>query len=99
LEIFTGGLGDSPFEVIVGAILTQNTAWRNVELAIGNLKAEGILSPEGILMTKDDILAGLIRSSGYHHVKTRGLKAFVRFLYKEYDGNLGTVCFRKLSGL
>ena len=80
--------GDSPFEVIVGAILTQNTAWRNVEIAIDNLKSKGVLSPEGILATEDAVLAEVIRSSGYHHVKTGRLKSFVRYLYEEYGGNL-----------
>jgi endonuclease-3 related protein len=80
--------GDSPFEVIVGAILTQNTAWRNVEQAINNLKARGLLSPEAILNEEDPILSDLIKPSGYHRVKTKILKAFIRFLYEEYGGNL-----------
>lgn len=80
--------GDSPFEVIVGAILTQNTAWRNVEIAIDNLKSKEVLSPEGILATEDAVLAELIRSSGYHNVKAGRLKSFVRYLYEEYGGNL-----------
>jgi len=80
--------GDSPFEVIVGAILTQNTAWRNVEKAISNLNSNKCLSPEAILITDDHILSDLIRSSGYHRVKTRRLKSFVRYLYEKYDGSL-----------
>lgn len=80
--------GESPFEIIVGAILTQNTAWRNVEIAIANLKTAGVLSPEGIRRTNDDTLAGLIRPSGYYHVKTRRLKAFIRFFYEEFGGDL-----------
>jgi endonuclease-3 related protein len=80
--------GDTPFEVIVGAILTQNTAWRNVEKAIENLKSNGYLSPEKILTLDDHILSDLVRSSGYHHVKTQRLKSFVRYLYEKYDGSL-----------
>jgi endonuclease-3 related protein len=91
--------GDSPFEVIVGAILTQNTAWRNVEIAIGNLKSKEVLSPEGILATEDGVLAELIRSSGYHHVKTRRLKSFVRYLYGEYGGNLEVMFSENLQTL
>lgn len=91
--------GDSPFEVIVGAILTQNTAWRNVEIAIGNLKSKEVLSPEGILATEDGVLAELIRSSGYHHVKTRRLKSFVRYLYGEYGGNLEVMFSENLQAL
>jgi endonuclease III related protein len=80
--------GESPFEVIVGAILTQNTNWKNVEKAIGNLKATGTLSPERILMADDHILADMIKSSGYHNVKARRLKAFVRYLHEEFSGSL-----------
>jgi len=80
--------GDTPFEVIVGAILTQNTAWRNVERAIYKLKSERLLFPEGILKIEDRILADLIMSAGYYNVKTVRLKSFVRFLYEEYSGDL-----------
>lgn len=80
--------GDSPFEVIVGAILTQNTAWRNVERAISKLKSEGLLSPEGILKLDDRILADLIRSAGYYNIKTKRLKSFIRFLYEKYNNDL-----------
>ena len=80
--------GDSPFEVIVGAILTQNTAWRNVEKAIAGLKSKGLLSPEGILRVDDQILANLLRPAGYFNIKTHRLKAFIRFLYENYDGRL-----------
>jgi endonuclease-3 related protein len=80
--------GDSPFEVIVGAILTQNTAWRNVERAIFKLKLEGLLYPEGILKIDDRILADLIRQAGYYNIKTQRLKSFIRFLYEEYNGDL-----------
>jgi endonuclease-3 related protein len=79
---------DSPFEVVVGAILTQNTAWRNVTYAIENLKKADILHPQGIYETPIDTLATLIRSSGYYHVKARRLAAFVRFLSEEYYGIL-----------
>lgn len=79
---------DSPFEIVVGAILTQNTAWRNVTYAIKNLKKAGLLHPQGIYETPLDTLAVLIRSSGYYHVKARRLAAFVRFLYEEYAGVL-----------
>jgi endonuclease III related protein len=83
--------GDSPFEVIVGAILTQNTAWRNVESAISKLKTKGILYPEGILKSDDQTLADLIRPSGYYNIKTQRLKSFIRFLYEVYNGNLDSM--------
>jgi endonuclease-3 related protein len=80
--------GDSPFEVIVGAILTQNTAWRNVERAISQLKSGMLLYPEEILKIDDHILTNLIRAAGYYNIKTQRLKSFVRFLYEEYNGDL-----------
>jgi endonuclease-3 related protein len=80
--------GETSFEVMVGAILTQNTSWRNVEKAIQKLKGKGILHPEGIRRLKKNELASLIQSSGYYRIKTDRLKAFTDFLYKEFDGNL-----------
>lgn len=80
--------GDSPFEVIAGAILTQNTAWRNVESVIVKLKSEGHLYPGGILTIDEKTLADLIRPAGYYNIKTRRLKSFIRFLYEEYNGDL-----------
>lgn len=78
----------SRFEVIVGAILTQNTAWTNVERAIANLRRERLLSPKAIEEVPIRRLALLIRSSGYFRQKTKKLKAFVRFLRTEYCGSL-----------
>jgi endonuclease-3 related protein len=80
--------GNSPFEIIVGAILTQNTAWRNVEKAIARLKSLELLDPAGILEIDDSILADLIRPAGYYNIKTRRLKSFIRFLYDDYGGKL-----------
>jgi endonuclease-3 related protein len=80
--------GDTPFEVMVGAILTQNTSWRNVEKAIQKLKGEGVLNPRGIYHLKKTQLASLIKSSGYYRIKTDRLKFFVDFLFEEYDGNV-----------
>ena len=68
--------GDSPFEVIVGAILTQSTAWTNVEKALAAMKAAGCWSFEGIAALPESELAGIIRSSGYYNAKARKLRAF-----------------------
>jgi endonuclease-3 related protein len=78
----------TPFEVIVGAILTQSTSWGNVERAIDNLRAARILTPAAILRTRMSRLAALVRPSGYFRQKAKKLKAFVRFLQREYDGSL-----------
>jgi endonuclease-3 related protein len=71
---------------MVGAILTQNTAWRNVEKAMGNLKAKGLLTVEAMAETQDQALAELIRPSGYFNVKTRRLKALVEMALKKGPG-------------
>ena len=79
--------GDSPFEVMVGAILTQSAAWSNVEKAIANLKAAGALSPQAIRALPADELAQLIRPSGYYNAKAKKLKAMAAWL-GSYDDNL-----------
>lgn len=80
--------GKTQFEVIVGAILTQNTAWTNVERAIANLRSAGLLSPAAIRKVPLRRLERLIRSSGYFRQKARKLKAFCEFLRAEYGGSL-----------
>jgi len=80
--------GETPFEVMVGAILTQNTSWRNVEKAIEKLKGKGVLNPVGIHRLQKSKLASLIKSSGYFRIKADRLKSFVSFLFEEYDGKI-----------
>jgi endonuclease-3 related protein len=80
--------GEDPFEVCVGAILTQNTSWSNVERALDNLRRRGRLSFEGLKTLPLSRLAPMIRSSGYFNVKARRLKAFVGFLGQEYGGRV-----------
>ncbi|HAV43054.1 TPA: hypothetical protein DCX15_03470 [bacterium] len=80
--------GESPFEIIIGAILTQNTAWTNVEKAINNLKDHSLLDPKRLNGTPQDRLAGLIRPAGYYQIKAERLKEFTRFLFANYDGDL-----------
>lgn len=79
---------ETPFEVMIGAILTQNTNWKNVEIAINNLKKEKILSPQRLYQTKNSKLQELIRSSGYYKQKAIKLKAFVMFFLREYSGSI-----------
>jgi endonuclease-3 related protein len=79
---------ESPFEVIVGAYLTQNTSWTNVELALAKLRKAKVLSVAGIRRTPLPALEQLVRSAGYFRQKARRLKAFVEFLDERYDGSL-----------
>lgn len=80
--------GETPFEVAVGAILTQNTAWSNVEKAIANLKAAGLLEPKRLAEAPPARVAALIKPSGYYNVKARRLNAFLRFLDQECGGRV-----------
>jgi endonuclease-3 related protein len=80
--------GRTRFEVIVGAILTQNTSWNNVERAIRNLRTARLLSPSAIRRVRSAKLAQLLRPSGYFRQKTKTLKSFVIFLYASYAGSL-----------
>ncbi len=80
--------GDSAFEVSVGAILTQNTNWANVEKAIKQLKQEKKLSAEALHALPEHQLAQLIRSAGFFNIKARRLKNFVCFLREEYQGSM-----------
>ena len=72
----------------MGAILTQNTAWTNVERALGSLRRAGLLNLKGLRQTSEPRLALLIRSSGYFRQKARRLKNFVNFLDGQYGGSL-----------
>jgi len=72
--------GDSAFEIMVGAVLTQNTAWTNVEKAIVNLKKAGALTPEAITKVPHRQLAAWLKPSGYFNIKAKRLKAMCRWL-------------------
>jgi endonuclease-3 related protein len=91
--------GDSPFEVIVGAILTQNTSWANVEKAIDNLKRAGMLSPLGMRGVTRDELAPVIKPSGFYRLKAARLKRFVDFFYEEFGGDLSRMRSEDLGSL
>jgi endonuclease-3 related protein len=75
--------GDTPFEVMVGAVLTQNTAWTNVERAIANLKAADALSCPAILAMDASVLAEYVRPAGFFNVKAKRLRALCGFLREE----------------
>ena len=79
---------DSPFEVIVGAILTQRVSWTNVEEALAALRAAGLMDPERLAAAAPERISSLIRPCLYYNAKTRKLQAFVRFLLEHHDGSL-----------
>ncbi|MFP3928480.1 MAG: endonuclease III domain-containing protein [Desulfobacteraceae bacterium] len=87
-----GGQGwwpaETAFEVMVGAVLTQNTNWGNVEKAIANLRRRNLLSVEGLHSVQLEELAGCIRPAGYFNVKAVRLKNFLRFIMERYGGDL-----------
>lgn len=78
----------TPFEVVVGAVLTQNAAWRNVERAIANLRAARVLAPRALHRLPTTELAELIRPSGYYNLKAQRLKNLLDFLFARYGGSL-----------
>lgn len=75
-------------EVMVGAILTQNTAWSNVEKALENLRSAGFLTLETLRGISEKQLARLLKPSGYFNIKAQRLMSFINFLYKEYNGDI-----------
>jgi len=80
--------GDTPFEIMVGAVLTQNTNWTNVSRAIDNLKRDGLLSFDKMHELPVDILAEKIKPAGYFNLKAARLKNLLGFIAREYDGSL-----------
>ena len=80
--------GETKFEIIIGAILTQSTNWSNVSKAIDNLKRAGLLDPQALSAVPDEYLAQLIRPSGYYRVKARKLRAFLTMLADNCAGDL-----------
>jgi endonuclease-3 related protein len=78
--------GDSPFEIMIGAILTQNTRWENVRRTLMDIKQEGLLSPHSLLRHGRRI-PQLIRRSGFYNVKSRRLVAFLKYFVGSYNGD------------
>jgi endonuclease-3 related protein len=91
--------GETPFEVMVGAILTQNTNWGNVEKAIRNLQHHGVLDAREMLALPPAQLAELIRPAGYFNVKTQRLRNFLSYFVETYDADVARMRKRQLSEL
>ncbi len=90
---------EEPFEVMVGAVLTQSVAWKNVEKAIANLKAAGVLSPEALRRIDSNVLAASIHACGYYNVKARKLKALVCWLGETCHDDLPALFSREAAQL
>jgi endonuclease-3 related protein len=91
--------GETPTEVIVGAILTQNTNWKNVERAIANLRDRGMLEWKALHQICVEELAQLIRPAGYYNIKARRLKHFVEWIWTRYGGSLDRLKNKPLPAL
>ncbi len=83
--------GETPFEVIAGAVLAQNTNWTNVEKAIANLRSAERLSPQEIRGIDIARLTELIRPAGYYNLKSRRLKNLVDWLFDDYEGEVANL--------
>lgn len=90
---------ETPFEVMVGAILTQNVSWRNVEKAIANLSEAGLLDLAALHRAAEEDLYPLVRPTGYYRVKAKKLKALCAFLFERYGGSLEAMFSRPLESL
>ncbi len=89
---------ESRFEVLVGAVLTQNTSWRNVEKALENLRARGLLAYETLRRLPADEIAPLIRPSGYYNLKAQRLRNLLTLIDEKY-GDFEAFCAGELSVL
>jgi endonuclease-3 related protein len=90
---------DTPFEVIVGAILTQNVSWRSAAAAVTNIKEAGLLSPQELLSCPQQHLAFLVHPARYHNQKAKKLKAFCRVVVEEYGGDLDALLALEIERL
>ena len=90
---------ETPFEIIIGAILGQATAWRNAAKAIGNLKAANVLDPEEMSKLSQDELETLILPSGYYRAKAKKVRAFLTHLQAHHNNQLDSLFAQELPPL
>jgi len=88
---------DTPFEICVGAILTQNASWKNVKIAINNLKKKKLLDPFKLYEIPLETLSQIIKPSGFYNIKAKRLKNFVKFLIENYQGDLNILFSKGLE--
>ena len=87
------------FEIVAGAILVQNTTWKNAERALENMHASGIWGYRAVHETQDTVLVETIRSSGYYNTKTKKLKAFAEVIVNEFSGSDSSLFDLELADL
>jgi endonuclease III related protein len=80
--------GETELEIIVGAVLTQNTSWKNVEKAINNLKRYNVLDMNALYKIDEEKLATIIKPSGYYNIKSKRLKNIINVIYNDYSSNI-----------
>ena len=90
---------ETPFEVMLGAVLTQNTSWANVTKALNNLKEAGLLSPEKLHQIDTEQLAELIKPAGYFNIKAKRLSNLLDWLFENYQGSVEQMLADDLSRL
>ena len=91
--------GETPFEVLVGAVLVQNTAWRNVERALANLREQGLMTPRKLYALAPEDLAEHIRSAGYFRLKAQRLRNLLKLIVERYDGSLAALFDQDVESL
>ena len=80
--------GETELEIIIGAVLTQNTSWKNVEKAIDNLKHHNALDIDTLYKMDRETLALIIKSSGFYNIKSNRLKNIINVIYNDYSSNI-----------
>jgi len=91
--------GDSAFEIVVGAILTQNTAWTNVEKSLDLIKSDGLLSPQALIDSSEETLHRVLKPSGFFRIKAKRLLHFCHFLMDTHDGDMASLARTPLAEL
>lgn len=91
--------GETPFEVLIGAVLVQNTNWKNVEKAIANLRDQELLDPHSLDHLSVEELEELIRPAGYYRIKAKRLRNLLKLLVEHYDGDLEAMFQTSLATL
>lgn len=91
--------GETELEIIVGAILTQNTSWKNVEKAINNMKAQGVLDVDTLHAITKDQLGEIIKPSGFYNLKSSRLKLFINVLHENFNKSIDNLKYYDTNDL